>query len=184
MLTRCQKKHVPWTEEEDRKLKELMHTIKKGKWNEIAEQHGCNRTGTQCRLRWGNYLCPGIVVRPWSAAEDAELVALHKTKGSNWHEMAAILHRSRAVVRSHYHNTVRRVERRLARANRLPTNDGVLFEYVLKNILNQHDGGDDDDDDDEIGSIPITKDEMEEGLIISDGFWNDDFLECDDDDDK
>ncbi|KAF9282205.1 hypothetical protein BGZ88_011148, partial [Linnemannia elongata] len=47
----------PWTDEEDRKLRDLVNEYGPEKWVFIASRIG-SRTGKQCRERWHNHLDP------------------------------------------------------------------------------------------------------------------------------
>lgn len=62
------------------------------KWKVIAEQIP-SRTHVQCSRRWNQLQCLGAVVKkPWSAAEDREMVQLVGTYGaSKWAVIASYL---------------------------------------------------------------------------------------------
>ncbi|KAI3834824.1 hypothetical protein MKX03_009343 [Papaver bracteatum] len=50
----------PWTAEEDRLLNEYVNMHGEGRWSCVAKCAGLNRSGKSCRLRWVNYLKPGL----------------------------------------------------------------------------------------------------------------------------
>uniref|UniRef100_Q4JL84-4 Isoform MYB59-4 of Transcription factor MYB59 n=1 Tax=Arabidopsis thaliana TaxID=3702 RepID=Q4JL84-4 len=50
----------PWTEQEDILLVNFVHLFGDRRWDFVAKVSGLNRTGKSCRLRWVNYLHPGL----------------------------------------------------------------------------------------------------------------------------
>ncbi|KAH9287764.1 hypothetical protein KI387_031881, partial [Taxus chinensis] len=50
----------PWTAEEDICLIRCISVRGEGRWNTLAKCAGLKRTGKSCRLRWLNYLSPGV----------------------------------------------------------------------------------------------------------------------------
>ncbi|KAL3497821.1 hypothetical protein ACH5RR_040553 [Cinchona calisaya] len=86
-------KKGPWSIEEDRKLIEFIEKHGQGNWQTLPKQAGLNRCGKSCRLRWTNYLRPGIKRGGFSAEEEATIIALHKDLGNKWSRIAAHLPR-------------------------------------------------------------------------------------------
>lgn len=62
-------KHKKFTDEEDRKLQDLVRKHGAKKWNNIAKMMP-GRTGRQCRDRFQNYLNPKFVNKSWTPEED------------------------------------------------------------------------------------------------------------------
>lgn len=84
-----QKKHTSrkkFTEEEDKRLKELAETYGAKKWDLIAEQMP-GRNGRQCRDRYRNYLVPGFFNGQWQQSEDDLLKKLYEEIGPQWAKM-------------------------------------------------------------------------------------------------
>jgi hypothetical protein len=79
---------VPWTDEEDRRLKELVESTGT-KWTVIGNR--LKRTGKQCRERWCNHVDPAVSHEPWSDEEDRILIQAQKTLGNQWVEIAKLL---------------------------------------------------------------------------------------------
>ncbi|KAK4393215.1 Transcription factor [Sesamum angolense] len=50
----------PWTPEEDKLLVEYVRQHGEGRWSCVSKSSGLNRSGKSCRLRWVNYLRPGL----------------------------------------------------------------------------------------------------------------------------
>ncbi|CAM8933826.1 unnamed protein product [Rhodiola kirilowii] len=73
-----------WTAEEDKILIEHIKVHGKGRWNKAAKITGLKRSGKSCRLRWMNYLSPGIKQGAFSSDEDELIIRLHKLLGNRW----------------------------------------------------------------------------------------------------
>ncbi|CAM8940263.1 unnamed protein product [Rhodiola kirilowii] len=73
-----------WTAEEDKILIEHIKVHGKGRWNKAAKITGLKRSGKSCRLRWMNYLSPGIKQGAFSGDEDELIIRLHKLLGNRW----------------------------------------------------------------------------------------------------
>ncbi|PKI66654.1 hypothetical protein CRG98_012996 [Punica granatum] len=56
----------------------------KGKWNRVAKMTGLKRGGKSCRLRWINYLSPGVKRGDFSEEEDDLIIRLHNLLGNRW----------------------------------------------------------------------------------------------------
>ncbi|KAJ4824973.1 hypothetical protein Tsubulata_014344 [Turnera subulata] len=71
-----------WTEEEDRKLAEVIAIHGAKRWKTVAAKAALNRGGKSCRLRWLNYLRPNIKRGNISDQEEDLIVRLHKLLGN------------------------------------------------------------------------------------------------------
>ncbi|XP_057815043.2 transcription factor WER-like [Cryptomeria japonica] len=77
-------KRGPWTAAEDLLLKKQIQLHGERHWNSIADKAGLQRTGKSCRLRWMNYLRPGVKKGHISADEEELIIRLHKLLGNRW----------------------------------------------------------------------------------------------------
>ncbi|MED6217484.1 hypothetical protein PIB30_018118 [Stylosanthes scabra] len=82
-----------WTLEEDQKLKAYIHTYGPGSWRTLPNKAGLERCGKSCRLRWFNYLRPGIKRGRLSKEEEHTIITLHALVGNRWSSIAKHLPR-------------------------------------------------------------------------------------------
>ncbi|KAF5751485.1 Myb domain protein 59 isoform 2 [Tripterygium wilfordii] len=78
----------PWTEQEDILLINFVHLFGDRRWDFIAKVTGLNRTGKSCRLRWVNYLHPGLKRGKLTPQEEKLVLELHHKWGNRWSRIA------------------------------------------------------------------------------------------------
>ncbi|CAH8346519.1 unnamed protein product [Eruca vesicaria subsp. sativa] len=78
----------PWTEQEDMILVNFVHLFGDRRWDFIAKVSGLNRTGKSCRLRWVNYLHPGLKRGKMTPQEERLVLELHAKWGNRWSKIA------------------------------------------------------------------------------------------------
>ncbi|KAI4322170.1 hypothetical protein L6164_021889 [Bauhinia variegata] len=78
----------PWAEQEDLKLVNFVGLFGDRKWDFIAKVSGLNRTGKSCRLRWVNYLHPGLKRGKMTPQEERLVLELHQKWGNRWSRIA------------------------------------------------------------------------------------------------
>ncbi|XP_042044911.1 transcription factor MYB48-like [Salvia splendens] len=78
----------PWTEEEDVQLVFYVNLFGDRRWDFIAKVSGLNRTGKSCRLRWVNYLRPGLKRGKITPHEERLVLQLHSKWGNRWSRIA------------------------------------------------------------------------------------------------
>ncbi|XVF82548.1 hypothetical protein PTKIN_Ptkin16aG0058800 [Pterospermum kingtungense] len=84
-------KRGAWSLEEDQKLTSYISRFGIWNWSEIPNHAGLSRTSKSCRLRWVNYLRPGIKRGNISTEEEETIVKLHSVLGNRWAAIAAKL---------------------------------------------------------------------------------------------
>ncbi|GAB5036329.1 myb-like dna-binding domain containing partial [Nannochloropsis oceanica] len=95
------KRHT-WTTEEDRRLKELVHTVGPKKWG-IISTHFNNRNAKQCHQRWHYVLKPCITREPWTEEEDQAIMQYQIQIGNKWSHIAKYLSgRTGYAIRNRY----------------------------------------------------------------------------------
>ncbi|GMI84067.1 myb domain protein 48 [Hibiscus trionum] len=78
----------PWSEKEDMVLVNFVHLFGDRRWDFIAKVSGLNRTGKSCRLRWVNYLHPGLKRGKMTPQEEKLVLDLHAKWGNRWSRIA------------------------------------------------------------------------------------------------
>uniref|UniRef100_A0A8I6YDS5 Uncharacterized protein n=1 Tax=Hordeum vulgare subsp. vulgare TaxID=112509 RepID=A0A8I6YDS5_HORVV len=78
----------PWTEQEDMQLVCTVRLFGERRWDFIAKVSGLNRTGKSCRLRWVNYLHPGLKRGRMTPHEERLILELHARWGNRWSRIA------------------------------------------------------------------------------------------------
>ncbi|KAJ1435381.1 SANT/Myb domain [Sesbania bispinosa] len=81
----------PWTHEEDELLIEYVSLHGEGRWSSVAKLTGLNRSGKSCRLRWVNYLRPGLKKGQLTPLEEGIIIELHAVLGNKWSTIAKYL---------------------------------------------------------------------------------------------
>ncbi|XP_017696432.1 transcription factor LAF1-like [Phoenix dactylifera] len=90
---RCEKPKVNyrkglWSPEEDQRLRDYILKHGHGCWSTVAAKAGLQRNGKSCRLRWINYLRPGLKRGIFSAEEEEAVINLHAMWGNKWSRIA------------------------------------------------------------------------------------------------
>ncbi|WOK94365.1 transcription factor MYB23-like [Canna indica] len=80
-----------WTLEEDHRLVEYIRIHGAKNWRTLPAKAGLNRCGKSCRLRWLNYLRPGIKRGNISEDEEDLIIRLHNLLGNRWSLIAGRL---------------------------------------------------------------------------------------------
>ncbi|CAN6235733.1 unnamed protein product [Urochloa humidicola] len=89
----CQKPKVQyrkglWSPEEDEKLRDFILRYGHGCWSALPAKAGLQRNGKSCRLRWINYLRPGLKHGMFSREEEETVMSLHAKMGNKWSQIA------------------------------------------------------------------------------------------------
>lgn len=90
----CEKvgvKKGPWTPEEDIILVSYIQEHGPGNWRAVPTNTGLLRCSKSCRLRWTNYLRPGIKRGNFTDHEDKMIIHLQALLGNRWAAIASYL---------------------------------------------------------------------------------------------
>ncbi|XP_015077742.1 myb-related protein 306-like [Solanum pennellii] len=90
----CEKSGVkkgPWTPEEDIILVSYIQEHGPGNWRNIPTNTGLLRCSKSCRLRWTNYLRPGIKRGNFTEHEEKMIIHLQALLGNRWAAIASYL---------------------------------------------------------------------------------------------
>ncbi|KAF9605802.1 hypothetical protein IFM89_018529 [Coptis chinensis] len=77
-----------WSPEEDERLRDYILQYGHGCWSSLPTKAGLQRNGKSCRLRWINYLRPGLKRGAFSEQEREIISALHHSSGNKWSQIA------------------------------------------------------------------------------------------------
>ncbi|CAN6461760.1 unnamed protein product [Victoria cruziana] len=110
-----------WSPEEDEKLKSYILENGHGCWSTVPMKAGLQRNGKSCRLRWINYLRPGLKLDVFTEREEDIIMGLHDVLGNKWSQIAFHLPgRTDNEIKNHWNSHLSK--RKAARENpRRPT---------------------------------------------------------------
>ncbi|KAG5223768.1 myb-related protein [Salix suchowensis] len=104
----CEKdgiKKGPWTPEEDIILVSFIQEHGPGNWRSVPTSTGLLRCSKSCRLRWTNYLRPGIKRGNFTPHEEGIIIHLQALLGNKWAAIASYLPRRTDNDIKNYWNT-------------------------------------------------------------------------------
>ena len=122
---RCIKKRMPWSEEEDKTMKQLVNKYGTANWTLISSKMGKSRNGKQCRERWYNHLNPSLKKNNWTIEEENILFSKHMQLGNKWADIASYLPgRTLNDIKNHFYSKLRKFIRKILKQ----INDEKLFQ--------------------------------------------------------
>uniref|UniRef100_A0A7N0SWP2 Uncharacterized protein n=1 Tax=Kalanchoe fedtschenkoi TaxID=63787 RepID=A0A7N0SWP2_KALFE len=115
-----------WCAQEDQALTAYITANGEGSWKSLPQKAGLNRCGKSCRLRWINYLKPGIKRGGFTQDEDDLLIKLHTLLGNRWALIARRLPgRTDNEIKNYWNTTLsKKVKKTTTTNNNTVTNNG------------------------------------------------------------
>lgn len=111
-------KKGPWTPEEDIILVSYIQDHGPGNWRSVPTNTGLLRCSKSCRLRWTNYLRPGIKRGNFTDQEEKMIIHLQALLGNRWAAIASYLPQRTDNDIKNYWNTHLRKKLNKAEAGR------------------------------------------------------------------
>ncbi|WOL02696.1 hypothetical protein Cni_G11415 [Canna indica] len=119
-------KKGPWTPEEDIILVSYIQEHGPGNWRAVPNNTDLLRCSKSCRLRWTNYLRPGIKRGNFTDQEEKLIVHLQALLGNRWAAIASYLpERTDNDIKNHW-NTHLKKKLEPGCANRPPSSRGSI----------------------------------------------------------
>ncbi|XP_061993156.1 transcription repressor MYB5-like [Rosa rugosa] len=98
-----------WSAREDHVLKNYVKKHGPGNWGKTARETGLKRCGKSVRLRWLNYLRPGIKKGNITEDEEDLIIRMHKLVGNRWSLIAGrIPGRTDNEIKNYWNSTLRK----------------------------------------------------------------------------
>ncbi|CAA6654498.1 unnamed protein product [Spirodela intermedia] len=117
----CEKvgvKKGPWTPEEDIILVSYIQEHGPGNWRSVPTNAGLMRCSKSCRLRWTNYLRPGIKRGNFTPQEEGLIVQLQGLLGNRWAAIASYLpQRTDNDIKNYWNTHLKKKIKRLQAAS-------------------------------------------------------------------
>ncbi|WOK98783.1 transcription factor MYB23-like [Canna indica] len=98
-----------WSPDEDQRLRDYILKHGHGIWSVVPIRAGLQRNGKSCRLRWINYLRPGLKRSAFTPEEEAIVMKLQAILGNKWSQIAMhLLGRTDNEVKNHWNTYLKK----------------------------------------------------------------------------
>ncbi|XP_057950872.1 transcription factor LAF1-like [Malania oleifera] len=122
-----------WSPEEDQRLRNYILRHGHGCWSSVPINAGLQRNGKSCRLRWINYLRPGLKRGMFTAEEEETILNLHRLLGNKWSQIAQQLPgRTDNEIKNHWHSYLKK---KVAKLEEKEANSNTQFDHSNPNSV-------------------------------------------------
>ncbi|THU50050.1 hypothetical protein C4D60_Mb06t15990 [Musa balbisiana] len=162
----------PWTEQEDLQLVWFVRLLGERRWDFLAKVSDLNRSGKSCRLRWVNYLHPGLKRGRMTPQEEDLVVELHAKWGNRWSRIARQLPgRTDNEIKNYWRTHMRKkAQERRTCSSPSPSSSSSSHGPPSELRVEKHDGDSVAEGSAFTSGIEVTDDEVE-GFTM-DQIWN------------
>ncbi|XP_047173961.1 transcription factor LAF1-like [Vigna umbellata] len=114
-----------WSPEEDNKLRNYILKQGHGCWSSVPIKAGLQRSGKSCRLRWINYLRPGLKRGKFTKQEEETILTLHHMLGNKWSQISQHLPgRTDNEIKNYWHSYLKKKE---AKAKEMDSHNQIKY---------------------------------------------------------
>ncbi|KAJ4833743.1 hypothetical protein Tsubulata_003875 [Turnera subulata] len=128
-------KKGPWTPEEDIILVSYIQEHGPGNWRSVPTNTGLLRCSKSCRLRWTNYLRPGIKRGNFTPHEEGMIIHLQALLGNKWAAIASYLpQRTDNDIKNYWNTHLKKKLKKFQSALDPMAQDSATSQFVSKNF--------------------------------------------------
>ncbi|XP_008801687.1 myb-related protein 306-like [Phoenix dactylifera] len=125
-------KKGPWTPEEDIILVSYIQEHGPGNWRAVPAKTGLLRCSKSCRLRWTNYLRPGIKRGNFTDQEEKLIIHLQALLGNRWAAIASYLpERTDNDIKNYWNTHLKKKLKKLETGGDGLTSSGVSSHHSI-----------------------------------------------------
>ncbi|KAL0694624.1 hypothetical protein Bca4012_061804 [Brassica carinata] len=136
----CEKigiKKGPWTPEEDIILVFYIQKHGPGNWRSVPTNTGLLRCSKSCRLRWTNYLRPGIKRGNFTPHEEGMIIHLQALLGNKWASIASYLpQRTDNDIKNYWNTHLKKKLNKSESDERSVSDNTALQTLATRNTIN------------------------------------------------
>ncbi|KFK43192.1 hypothetical protein AALP_AA1G091800 [Arabis alpina] len=130
-------KKGPWTPEEDIILVSYIQEHGPGNWRSVPTNTGLLRCSKSCRLRWTNYLRPGIKRGNFTSHEEGMIIHLQALLGNKWASIASYLpQRTDNDIKNYWNTHLKKKLNKSESEEKSKSENTTLQTSVTRNTIN------------------------------------------------